>query len=109
MLVAQQLGNCYLLACLVAVAVLYTTTEVKVVKAYLVALWIADITHVALTLRGLGYERSTAIGSWNPTTWGNVGATVIALVTPLLCVSLTMVRGLPVPHALGLSARPVRP
>src|SRR3954469_17494056 len=49
-LAAQQLGNCYFLAFLVAIAVLYTTSELKVVRSYLVALWIADITHIAITM-----------------------------------------------------------
>lgn len=76
LLVAQQLGNCYLLAFLVAVAVLYTTTEIPVVRNYLIALWLADISHVGLTLYALGYEKSIALGSWNSMTWGNVGITV---------------------------------
>jgi hypothetical protein len=76
LLVAQQLGNCYFLAFLVALAVLYTTTELAVVRNYLKALWIADITHVGLTFHALGYERSVAIAEWNATTWGNIGITV---------------------------------
>lgn len=76
LLVAQQLGNCYFLAFLVALAVLYTTTELAVVRNYLKALWIADITHVGLTFYALGYERSVAVAEWNATTWGNIGITV---------------------------------
>jgi hypothetical protein len=76
LLVAQQLGNCYFLAFLVALAVLYTTAELAVVRNYLRALWIADITHVGLTLYALGYERSVNVAGWNATTWGNVGITV---------------------------------
>lgn len=76
LLVAQQLGNCYFLAFLIALAVLYTTTELAVVRNYLKALWIADITHVGLTLYSLGYERSVAVVEWNAMAWGNVGVTV---------------------------------
>ena len=76
LLVAQQLGNCYLLAFLVALAVLYTTSELAVVRNYLKALWIADITHVGLTFYALGYDRSVAVSGWNATTWGNIGITV---------------------------------
>lgn len=76
LLVAQQLGNCYFLAFLIALAVLYTTTELAVVRNYLKALWIADITHVGLTLYSLGYERSVAVHEWNAMAWGNVGVTV---------------------------------
>ncbi|KAK0729765.1 hypothetical protein B0H67DRAFT_559615 [Lasiosphaeris hirsuta] len=80
-LVARQLGNCYLLAFLVGVAVLYTTTEIKVVRNYLVALWLADISHVGLTLHGIGYDKSLAVGEWNAMTWGNVGATTFLFLT----------------------------
>lgn len=75
-LVALQLGNCYGLLFLAAVAVLYTTTELKVVRNYLIALWIADIGHIAVCYVGLGYERFVDVASWNSMTWGNVGATV---------------------------------
>lgn len=75
-LVALQLGNCYGLLFLAAVAVLYTTTEPKVVRNYLIALWIADIGHVAVCYFGLGFERFVDVASWNSMTWGNVGATV---------------------------------
>lgn len=75
-LVALQLGNAYGLLFLVGVAVLYTTSELKVVRNYLVALLIADITHVGLTCWGLGYERAVDVAGWNAVTWGNVGFTV---------------------------------
>lgn len=75
-LVAQQLGNTYGLLFMVGVAVLYTTTELRVVRNYLVALLIADVGHVGLTIVSLGLERFSAIGEWNAMTWGNVGFTV---------------------------------
>ncbi|KAI8627829.1 hypothetical protein F5Y19DRAFT_156419 [Xylariaceae sp. FL1651] len=75
-LIALQLGNAYGLLFLVGVAVLYTTTELRVVRNYLVALLIADITHVGLTCWGLGYERTINVAGWNAVTWGNVGFTV---------------------------------
>ncbi|KAI0401557.1 hypothetical protein F4802DRAFT_600890 [Xylaria palmicola] len=75
-LVALQLGNAYGLLFLVGVAVLYTTTELKVVRNYLVALLIADITHVGFTCWGLGYQRVVDVAGWNAVTWGNVGFTV---------------------------------
>lgn len=75
-LVALQLGNAYGLLFLVGVAVLYTTVELRVVRNYLVALWIADIGHVAVCYYALGYDRFVDVGSWNSMTWGNVGATV---------------------------------
>lgn len=85
-LVAQQLGNCYGLACLVALAVLYTSTEIQVVRNYLKALWIADIGHLVLTFYALGYDRSISIHTWNAMTWGNIGATVSSkLMLLVLC------------------------
>jgi hypothetical protein len=75
-LVAQQLGNTYFLVCLIGLAILNTTSELRVVNAYLWACWIADITHVGLTAYALGWDRSVAVGDWNAMTWGNVGFTV---------------------------------
>lgn len=49
-MVAYQLGNIYLLLAMVGIAVLYSTTEPKVVRNYIVALWIADIGHVVITV-----------------------------------------------------------
>lgn len=75
-MLAYQLGNIYLLLAMAGVAVLYSTTEAKVVRNYLVALWIADIGHVAATCYVLEYERVVDIAKWNSMTWGNVGVTV---------------------------------
>ncbi|EPE08146.1 hypothetical protein F503_00929 [Ophiostoma piceae UAMH 11346] len=80
-LVAQQLGNTYGLLFMVGVAVLYTTTELNVVRNYLVALLIADVGHVGLTIATLGPERFAAVGNWNAMTWGNVGFTTFLAVT----------------------------
>lgn len=55
---------------------MYTTTEAKVVKNYAIALWIVDITHVAVTAYGLGPKRTLDFMNWNPMTVGNVGITV---------------------------------
>ncbi len=73
---AQQLGNMYLLMCFVGLAVLTTTSEIKVVRSYLFALWLGDIGHLAFTCLALGKERSMQPLAWNAMTWGNVGFTV---------------------------------
>lgn len=78
-LVALQLGNIYLLLAMVGVAVLYSTREAKVVKNYLIALWLADIGHLAVTYHVLGWERVVDIAQWNAMTFGNIGATVRSL------------------------------
>ncbi|KAM7189776.1 hypothetical protein V8F20_010018 [Naviculisporaceae sp. PSN 640] len=80
-LVAQQLGNTYLVAATVAFAVLYTTSELKVVRNYLKALWICDIGHLVISFLGLGSERVLAVGDWNPMAWGNIGATLFLFLT----------------------------
>jgi len=74
-LLAWQLGNTYLLLGLLGVFILNTTTEPKVVHAYIWALWLCDIGHVGFTLYAMGWEQSMAVGKWNPVVWGNVGAT----------------------------------
>ncbi|KAI0432024.1 hypothetical protein F5Y09DRAFT_303269 [Xylaria sp. FL1042] len=81
-LVALQLGNTYGLVFLIGVAVLYTANELKVVRNYLVACLIADVTHVGLTCWGLGYERTVDVAGWNAVTWGNVGFTVSLCLSP---------------------------
>lgn len=74
-LVAQQLGNCYFILFLVVVGVLSSTSELKVVRSYLLGLWIADIGHIGITALGLGYDHTLAVGQWNAVTWGNIGFT----------------------------------
>ncbi len=50
-----------------AVAVLYSTNDIKVVRSYyLVALWIADITHMLTTALALGYEETLHIRGLEP-------------------------------------------
>lgn len=61
---------------MVGIAVLYTTTEPKVVRNYIIALWLADIGHVAVTCWVMDYEKLTDVMNWNAMTWGNIGATV---------------------------------
>jgi hypothetical protein len=82
--VALQLGNMYLLAGLVAIGVLYSTSEPKVVRNYLIALWLADIGHVGITYYILEYERFVDVANWNAMAWGNIGITV-SFITILQC------------------------
>jgi hypothetical protein len=76
LVVAWQLGNLYLLMAFLGVGILSTTSELKVVKAYLFALWLGDVGHVAFTCWGLGKERLMAPAEWNAVTMGNVTFTV---------------------------------
>lgn len=109
-LVAQQLGNAYCLLFMVGVAVLYTTNELKVVRNYLVALWLADIGHVLVTYFTLGHDRFVAVGQWNAMTWGNVGFTVGAAVGSWCLLSqLTSAPGFPLSGPDGVPLGSVRP
>lgn len=80
-LVALQLGNAYGLLFLLGVAVLYTTTELRVVRSYLWALWLADLSHMGVTVYLMGLDRFLAVGDWNAMTWGNIGATAFLCFT----------------------------
>ncbi|KAM0322732.1 hypothetical protein ACHAQA_009323 [Verticillium albo-atrum] len=80
--VTLQLGNIYLLLAMIGVAVLSSTTEVKVVRRYLVALWVADLGHLWACFHGLGYDRFVDVAQWNAMAWGNIGATVSTSLRP---------------------------
>ena len=110
-LIAQQLGNVYGLVFLTAVAVLYTTSELKVVRNYLVALLVADLGHIALTCYGLHRDGTLGLlAEWNAMTWGNVAVTVGAPAAQStgLNPSLTVAAGRPLSHANCLSPGFVR-
>jgi hypothetical protein len=74
-MVALQLGNIYFLLAMVGIAVLYTTTEARVVRNYVIALWLADIGHVAVTCWVMDHESLTDVANWNAMAWGNIGVT----------------------------------
>lgn len=73
---SSRLGNIYLLLAMVGIAVLWTTTEPKVVRNYVIALWLADIGHVGVTAYATPYEKLIDVSNWNAMAWGNIGATV---------------------------------
>ena len=76
LVLAWQLGNLYLLMAFVGLGVLMTSSEIKVVRAYLFALWLGDIGHVGFTCYGLGMNRLMDPSAWNGMTIGNVAFTV---------------------------------
>lgn len=77
---------------MVGIAVLYTTTEVAVVRNYVIALWLADISHVGITCYVMPYEQLVNVAGWNAMAWGNIGCTVSYLVwryqMPPFCLSI---------------------
>ncbi|VUC33165.1 unnamed protein product [Clonostachys rosea] len=80
-IVTMQLGNLYLLMAFMGLFILNTTSEAKVVRAYLLALWLGDIGHVGISLYGLGWDKAMNISEWNGTTIGNVAVTIFLFVT----------------------------
>ncbi|KAF5022152.1 hypothetical protein F66182_5802 [Fusarium sp. NRRL 66182] len=74
-IVTWQLGNLYLLLAFIGIAILSTTTEIKVVRAYLIALLLGDVGHVGFSSYGLGWERITSPAKWNAMAWGNIAMT----------------------------------
>ena len=73
---AWQLGNIYLLLAFIAVALFTSTTEIKVIRRYLVALALGDIGHIGWTAYGLGVERLNKPAEINLMTWANIAPTV---------------------------------
>lgn len=60
---------------LLGVGIMYATNEPKVLRNYLIALGIADLSHIYCVYLGLGREHVFHAGSWNALTWGNLGVT----------------------------------
>ncbi|KAL8691927.1 MAG: hypothetical protein Q9218_002935 [Villophora microphyllina] len=79
-ILALQLGNCYGLLGLIAVAVLYSTSEPKVVRNYLIACAIADVGHLWATYDGLGYANFVDIKGWSHLSWGNIAITLFLFI-----------------------------
>ncbi|KAL9071071.1 MAG: hypothetical protein Q9161_004410 [Pseudevernia consocians] len=75
-ILALQLGNVYGLLAMVGVGVLYTTTETKVVRNFLLACAIADVGHLYVTYAVMGYADFMDVKGWNAMGWGNIGVTL---------------------------------
>lgn len=65
---------------MLGVFILNTTTEARVVHAYIIALAIADIGHVGACFYIMGLEPGLDWRNWNPMAMGNIGATVVLFV-----------------------------
>jgi len=75
-ILALQLGNVYGLLAMVGVGILYTTTEAKVVRNFMLACACADIGHLYVTYTVMGYADFVDIKGWNAMGWGNIGVTL---------------------------------
>ncbi|KAH6697063.1 hypothetical protein F5X68DRAFT_1870 [Plectosphaerella plurivora] len=78
--VALQLGNLYMLMAMVGLAVLSTTSEIKVVRNYVIALWVADLGHIYASYLAMG-DAFFDVARWNAMAWGNVGMTLFLCLT----------------------------
>ncbi|KAF3188709.1 hypothetical protein TWF106_007206 [Orbilia oligospora] len=80
-LIAWQTGNLFGIMAMMGIAILFATTEVVVVKRYLVALLLGDIGHLTAVWWVMGSYEFFSAHRWNWFTWGNVGITfLLALV-----------------------------
>lgn len=84
---ALQLGNVYGLLAMIGVGILYTTTEAKVVRNYLLACAVADVGHLWATYAVMGHGDFVHFRGWNAMGWGNIGITAALLLTRLLYLS----------------------
>ena len=69
---------------MIAVAVLYATTEPKVVRNFLIACAIADVGHVYACYYVMGHKSFMNVGDWSEVVWGNVGVTTGLFVARML-------------------------
>ena len=73
-----------MLLALLGVFILNVTSDSRVVKAYLLALAVADVGHVGLTMCLMGWDRVIDLQGWNAMAWGNIGATLFLFFTRFL-------------------------
>lgn len=84
MLVLMQFNSVLFLLSIIGVSILHSTSEAKVVRAYIRSLCFGDFSHVSCTLYMLGKEGVTDYHSWTPLVWGNVAFTCFLFVSRCL-------------------------
>ena len=88
-----------MLLALLGVFILNVTSDSRVVRAYLLALAIADIGHVGPTIWMMGWDRVMDVHNWNKMAWGNIGATAFLFATRVIYLLGLFGRGSPVGKA----------
>lgn len=83
-MLALQLSNMFGLVSMIAVGVLYGTSEISVVRKYLIACALGDVGHLWAVYAGMGHEDFFNISNWNEYAWGSIGFTALLLVCRLL-------------------------
>ena len=77
-ILALQLGNAYLLLAFLGVFILNQQhADRSTVRAYLSALWLGDIGHLAATAWAMGWRDFVNVNIWTSSIWGNVGGTMM--------------------------------
>ena len=76
----RQLGNLYACFALSEALVLRSTSDIRVWRAFLICLLIADFGHLA-TVYPLGVEVYYAVSRWNPIDWGNIAFVYVGAAT----------------------------
>ena len=69
---------------MIGIGVLYFTSEVRVVRNYILACAIADVGHLWATYAVMGQKDFLDVMNWNAVAWGNIGITVALLITRVL-------------------------
>lgn len=75
-----QLGNLYLLLAILGVFTVYTASEPRVLRNYLIALAIGDVGHIYATYVTMGASGFRDVATWSPVAWGNIAVTGFLLV-----------------------------
>lgn len=76
-IVMSQLGNMYFAFALSEALVLRSTSDLRVWKAVILCLLVADLGHL-WTVRVLGPQIFWSVSEWNAIDWGNIGYVYIA-------------------------------
>ena len=83
-ILVYQLSNLFLLVAVIELYVFYSTTDAKVVRALLTALWWGDLGHLGVTMWCMGLGKVVDVASWGVANWGNIAIPLF------LCTMRTM-------------------
>lgn len=76
-ILALQLGNVYLLLAFLGIFILNQShADRSTARAYLSALWLGDLGHLAATAWVMGWQDFVNVRIWTSSIWGNVGGTI---------------------------------
>ncbi|CRG82876.1 hypothetical protein PISL3812_00222 [Talaromyces islandicus] len=75
LVLSYQIANIYGLVGLLAVGVIYGSSERHVVRNLILSLAVADIGHMYAMYAVIGLEAFLDVASWSPVAWGSIGFT----------------------------------